>query len=393
MTGLCCVEMNNMQYNIFNSKSLGQISISRLGMGCMRLPVITPGGEDIDYKRAEEVIDYAYSHGVNYFDTAIGYHDKGSEPFVGYALSKYPRESFYLATKLSSWFLKENRGVEDIFKWQQERLKTDYFDFYLCHNLNDNVYNRLESVNAYERLTELKKQGKIKNLGFSFHGSIELLDKLLNEYEWDFAQIQFNYLDAQFGNAMKEYEMIHAAGIPISVMEPVRGGSLANLCDDANRLLTEASPDSSIASWAMRYAATPKGVYTVLSGMSSIEQVADNVKTMSDFKAVTDSENNLLSKAAELFKEFYSIPCTNCKYCMDVCPNGINIPELMKLYRSWKLDKNILDYLRSYSSLTGGEKAEECISCGVCEEKCPQSIAIPNLLNEIKELNASLEVK
>ncbi len=382
-----------MQYNIFNSKTQGEISISRLGMGCMRLPVITPGDEDIDYKRAEEVIDYAYSHGVNYFDTAMGYHDKGSEPFVGYALSKYPRESFYLATKLSSWFLNESRGVEDIFKWQQERLKTDYFDFYLCHNLNDNVYERLKNANAYKRLTELKKQGKIKNLGFSFHGSLKLLDKLLKEHEWDFAQIQFNYLDTQYGNAMKEYEMLHAAGIPVAVMEPVRGGSLANLCDEANKLLKDAAPESSIASWAIRYAASHEGVYTVLSGMSSIEQVADNIKTVSDFKPVTESEKKLLSKAAELFKEYYSIPCTNCKYCMDVCPNGINIPGLLKLYRSWKLDKNIPEYSRDYASLTDGEKAEECISCGVCAEKCPQSIAIPDVLNEIKELNVSLGVK
>lgn len=382
-----------MKYNVFKSKSMGDISISGLGMGCMRLPVIVPGEEDIDYKRAEEVIDRAYSGGVNYYDTAIGYHDKGSEPFVGQALGKYPRDSFYLATKLSAWFLDEGRGVEDIFKWQQERLKTDYFDFYLCHNLNDHVYSELKKADAYNRLSNLKKKGKIKNLGFSFHGSLELLDELISKYEWDFAQIQFNYLDTQFGSAMKEYEMLRRAGIPIAVMEPVRGGSLSDLCDDANQLLKSKRPNESISSWAIRYAASFDGVFTVLSGMSNIEQVEDNISTMSDFKPLTGEEKSLLSKAAACFKEFYTIPCTDCRYCMDVCPNAVNTPKLLKIYRGWKLDKNISEYTKHYSSLDSAEKAEECSGCGVCVEKCPQSIKIPELLKEIAELNKSLDLK
>ncbi|MCL2508096.1 MAG: aldo/keto reductase [Oscillospiraceae bacterium] len=382
-----------MQYNKFHSTTQGELNIPILSMGCMRLPVKTPGGEDIDYDRAQEIFDYAMANGVNYFDTAAGYHSEGSEPFVGHALEKYPRESYYLATKLSAWYIADGEtSIDEFFAGQQKRLKTDWFDFYLVHCINDFVAKVMEERDVYDTLVRYKKEGRIKNLGFSFHGSLDLLSEVVSKYEWDFAQIQFNYLDAEYGDAMKEYEIIHNAGIPIIVMEPVRGGALANLCQKSNGILRAAEPNSSVASWAIRYAASFPGVFTVLSGMSSLEQITDNIKTMSDFKPLGDSQMAALKKAAAAFKEFYNVPCTSCKYCMDTCPSKINVPELIKLHSSYKLHKDEHEYKRKYMKIDEEKRAEACISCTSCEDKCPQNILITDIMDEMKELNAKLGI-
>jgi len=382
-----------MQYNKFHSTTQGDLDIPILSMGCMRLPVKTPGGEAIDYERAQEVIDYAMANGVNYFDTAAGYHAMGSEPFVGQALQKYPRESYLLATKLSCWFIADGETTfEDYFAEQQERLKTDYFDFYLVHCINDAVIKVVEEQKLYDTLVRYKKEGKIKNLGFSFHGSLELLERVVKEYEWDFAQIQFNYLDAEYGNSMKEYEILRAAGIPVIVMEPVRGGCLADLCRKSNSILKAVESDRSIASWAIRYAASFPGVLTVLSGMSSLEQIEDNIKTMSDFTPLGDAHMAALKKAAAEFKEFYNVPCTSCKYCMDTCPSKVNVPELIKLHSEYKLHKDENEYKRKYVKIDDGTRAEACVGCTSCEDKCPQNILITDIMDEMKALNVKLGV-
>ncbi len=367
-----------------------QQEVSLLGFGCMRFPVIDGDDNRIDYEKSVEMIDFAYKSGVNYFDTAYGYHGGESEKFVGVALKRYPRESFFLASKMPPWFVKEEADIEKIFNNQLERCQVDYFDFYLEHSLNDENYDKLEKYNTYEFLTQKKKEGKIRNLGFSFHGSLECLERILSDHEWDFVQLQYNYLDAETGSAQKEYEMIKKYNLPLIVMEPVRGGALANLCEEANALLKKAEPDKSIASWAIRFAASNESVLTVLSGMSTSEQVEDNIRTMSDFKPLTEDENTLLSEAAKIFKEYFSIPCTKCRYCTKDCPQGIDIPEMLSIWGRYRLEKNAGDFLKRYNNVEKNQRADRCISCRLCESFCPQSIQITDLMNKIKDLYIEL---
>lgn len=364
--------------------------ISLLGFGCMRFPVLDSDDSKIDYERALEMIDIAYKSGVNYFDTAYGYHGGESEKFVGTALKRYPRESFFLASKMPPWFVKTEADLERIFSEQLERCQVDYFDFYLEHSLNDENYDKLESFNTYEFLLQKKKEGKIKNLGFSFHGSLECLERITNDHEWDFVQLQYNYLDAVNSNTLKEYEIISKYNLPLIVMEPVRGGALANLCDEANAILKAAEPDMSIASWAIRYAASNDSILTVLSGMSDENQVRDNIKTMIDFKKLSETEEKVLDKAVKIFKEYFTVPCTKCRYCTKDCPQGIDIPEMLALWGRYRLEKRENDYAERYHRITEGSRAADCIGCHLCESFCPQGIKIVDIMDSLKELNSKL---
>lgn len=366
--------------------------VSLLGFGCMRFPVIDGDDKKIDYEKSLEMIDYAYKNGVNYFDTAYGYHGGESEKFVGVALKRYPRESFFLASKMPPWFVKEKSDIERIFNEQLERCQVEYFDFYLEHSLNDENYDKLESYDTYNFLIEKKKEGKIRNLGFSFHGSLECLERIVSDHEWDFCQLQYNYLDTEISNAQKEYEIIRKHNLPLIVMEPVRGGALANLCDEANAILKEARPDKSIASWAIRFAASNDNILTVLSGMSNEEQVKDNIATMTDFEKITESDAVALDKAAKIFKEYFSVPCTKCRYCTKDCPQGIDIPEMLSLWGRYRLHKNESDYIERYHKVEEQARAKNCISCHLCESFCPQNIKIVDIMDDLKELNEKLGI-
>lgn len=364
--------------------------VSLLGFGCMRFPLLENDDTKIDYDLSLEMIDYAYKNGVNYFDTAYGYHGGESEKFVGVALKRYPRESFFLASKMPPWFVKEEADLEKIFNNQLERCQVDYFDFYLEHSLNDENYDKLEKFNAYEFLTQKKKEGKIRNLGFSFHGSLECLERILSDHEWDFVQLQYNYLDVEISNAEKEYQMIKKYNLPLIIMEPVRGGALANLCEEANTLLKEARPDESIASWAIRFAASNESILTVLSGMSTPEQVKDNINTLTDFNKLSNDELKLLKKAAEIFKDYFSVPCTKCRYCTKDCPQGIDIPEMLNIWGRYRLEKDGSGYKNRYLKIDENARADKCISCKLCESYCPQNIKISSILDDMKKLNADL---
>ena len=364
--------------------------VSLLGFGCMRFPLLENDDTKIDYDLSLEMIDYAYKNGVNYFDTAYGYHGGESEKFVGVALKRYPRESFFLASKMPPWFVKEEADLEKIFNNQLERCQVDYFDFYLEHSLNDENYDKLEKFNAYEFLTQKKKEGKIRNLGFSFHGSLECLERILSDHEWDFVQLQYNYLDVEISNAEKEYQMIKKYNLPLIIMEPVRGGALANLCEEANTLLKEARPDESIASWAIRFAASNESILTVLSGMSTPEQVKDNINTLTDFDKLSNDELELLKKAAEIFKDYFSVPCTKCRYCTKDCPQGIDIPEMLNIWGRYRLEKDGSGYKNRYLKIDENARADKCISCKLCESYCPQNIKISSILDDMKKLNADL---
>lgn len=355
--------------------------VSILGMGGMRFPTLEDG--EIDVKNAELIIDYAYSAGVNYYDTAYMYHGGKSEAFMANALRKYPRESYFLTDKMPIWMTEMPDDVTKIFNNQLERCGVEYFDFYLCHALNKADFEKFKEFKAIDFLFDKKKEGKIKNIGFSFHDTPEVLDEILRSYSWDVCQLQLNYLDWEHQRAGEQYEICKKHGVQVIVMEPVRGGTLADLGAKANGYLKSENPDKSIASWAIRFAMEKENVLTVLSGMSNIEQVKDNVKTASGVLSFNDSENTALKYALEEFKKSAIIPCTACNYC-DGCPVGIDIRQIFKIYNADAYNKNKYGLKKEYEKIKN--KADKCIKCGKCARVCPQGIDIPKELEEINKL-------
>ena len=365
------------------------LEVSLLGLGCMRLPKVGPDTEEIDKARAQEIVDYAYSHGVNYFDTAYMYHGGASEPFIGPALKKYPRESYCLASKMPVWMCKDEAEVERVFNEQLAKCQVDYFDFYLCHSLNKDHFERIEKLHVYDFLQRMKKEGKICRLGFSFHDKPEVLRTIVAAHQWDFAQIQLNYLDWEMQDAKTQYEILTENGIQVIVMEPVRGGALASLCPESDAIFKQAEPERSVASWAVRYAASLPNVLTVLSGMSNMEQVQDNVATMTDFRPLSREEYQIVEHAVDTYRKNKTVPCTGCRYCMD-CPFGVDIPAVFRLYNQYAISGDAAGFKAEYERLGAEHQAAACKSCGACTRVCPQHIESPKRMKEIAELYASL---
>lgn len=364
--------------------------ISLLGFGCMRLPKIDPEKSDIDKAKAQEMIDYAYAHGVNYYDTAYPYHEGKSELFVGEALKKYPRESFRLASKMPVWLVEKPEDTLKYFEEQLNKCQVEYFDFYLCHALNLDRLEIIQKNHIFETLQKEKEAGRIKRLGFSFHGSVEALEKIARAYPWDFAQIQLNYYDWDMQNAKREYEILEEAGLPVVVMEPVRGGALNTLCPEALEMLKKADPKASPASWAIRFAASLPGVMTVLSGMTTMDHVTDNVATMDEFKPLTEGERELLFKVADVYKQSKTVPCTGCRYCMD-CPAGVDIPAVFKIYNQYCTTENKAQFIADYDALGESKQAHHCVACRQCCSQCPQSIDIPARMEDVVALAKKLK--
>ncbi|GHU89096.1 oxidoreductase [Clostridia bacterium] len=336
-----------MEYRKCNDRE-----ISLLGFGCMRFPV---SRGHIDVAKTEAMIDYAVECGVNYFDTAYVYHGGKSESILGDALRKYPRESINIATKmpLSPKYLD---NAEQVFATQLKRLKTGYFDFYLCHNMNQETFRSFEKFRIFEFLKQKQEQGYIKNLGFSFHDSPKLLKHIVSNYDFDFAQIQLNYMDYTFQKAKEQYETLTDSGLPISVMEPVRGGALAVLCDESAQILKWANPVVSVASWAIRYAMTFPNVMTVLSGMTDMDQVIDNCRTAANFIPISTDEQTVIDAALKVYAKSGTIPCTGCNYCGE-CPKGIQIPHLIAIYNAYirqnRTEQNRTDSSESVTMFSG----------------------------------------
>lgn len=345
---------------------------SLLGYGCMRFPL---KDEKIDVPAAEALIDRAYRNGVNYFDTAYRYHGGESETFIGQALSKYPRDSFYLATKLPNWMLEKPEDVVRIFEDQLVRCQTEYFDFYLIHALSKTSWTRMEELGVYDKLMEYKRQGKIKRLGFSFHDKPDVLEEICSAHSFDFAQIQCNYFDWEYQDAKTQYEILEKHGMGCIIMEPVRGGLLAKLNPEACAVLKEAAPERSVASWAIRFAAGLPNVITVLSGMSDEAQVDDNLATVDPFQPLSETERAVLERALAIFREKKVIPCTKCRYCVEQCPMSIQIPEIIAALNDFKLNHEKEDFQKFITALE--VKPSSCVSCGACEAICPQHIEIP----------------
>jgi predicted aldo/keto reductase-like oxidoreductase len=373
------------------TRNLKNGNLSLLGFGLMRLPVKGEYGE-VDVAQGITMVDYALSKGVNYFDTAWMYHNGKAEYFAGEALSRHERSGFYLADKMPLMSLTAEADVDRIFKEQLKKCRTPYFDFYLLHNINQAHIKTAESFKVYEKLKEKQKQGLITYLGFSFHDRPELLQAVVDRYDWDFAQIQLNYVDWELQQAEKLYRILEQQSIPVHIMEPVRGGSLANLPEEVGLIFKTAAPQASPASWALRYAASLPGVQVVLSGMSTLEQVQDNVKTMSPFKPLTPEERAVIETALAAYRKAATIPCTNCRYCMD-CPQGVEIPKNLGIYNNYQRaisqSNPMANFLfeMEYRLFKEAEQASNCIGCGDCKTRCPQHIDIPHWINVITELH------
>jgi predicted aldo/keto reductase-like oxidoreductase len=376
-------------------RNLKNGELSLLGFGLMRLPR-GEGSREIDGPRAEEMVDYALSQGVNYFDTAYMYHEGNSEIFAGRALSRHDRSSFNLADKMPLMVLKTEADVERIFNEQLKKCRTGYFDFYLLHNINESHLSIAESCRVYEQLKEKQRQGLIRRLGFSFHDRPGLLRRVVQKYDWDFAQIQLNYLDWELQSAGELYGILTRNDIPVNIMEPVRGGTLAKLCDESIRIFNEARPEASAASWAIRYAASLPRVQVVLSGMSTMEQVKDNIHTMSPFKPLTPDEYKVIDRALAACREAASVPCTGCRYCMD-CPSGVEIPKNLAVYNNYRTalaNKHPMAkflFEMEYRILGEERQASRCVACKQCMERCPQRIDIPHWMETVNKLHQTLK--
>lgn len=371
-----------MRYRTYRSSG---IRTSLLGMGCMRLPNIDGDRTKIDAEKAQAIIDLCYKRGINYYDTAYVYGDGASERFIGQALSKYPRESYYLTDKMPPWVLKSREDVARIFQEELDRCGVDYFDFYLCHNVNEETIGIFldPELGVIPYLEEMQRQGKIRYLGFSSHGTPETLKKFADLRAWDFAQIQLNYLDWEFQDAKQQYEILTERNIPVMVMEPIRGGRLASLCPEADALLEDIRPDRSIASWALRFVADLPNVQVILSGMNSMEQLRDNLQTLSRNEPLTVEERETLQQALSIFRKRFTIPCTGCGYCAG-CPMELDIPAFLRTYNEYVISGEPMS-LESILEHPGDRQPKACVGCGQCAEHCPQHIDIPRCMLELAD--------
>ncbi|MDR0718036.1 MAG: aldo/keto reductase [Treponema sp.] len=364
--------------------------ISLLGFGGIRLPSVAEGSQEIDKKKLGEMVDYAISRGVNYFDSAYNYHGGTSESCIGEALSGHPRHKFNIATKMPSLgYLKSESDLDHIFNEQLKRWRVDFFDFYLLHNVNRGTLPVFDEYHVYDFLKEKQRQGLIRHLGFSFHDGPALLQEITGRHNFDFAQIQLNYLDWELQDVKTQYKILKEKQIPITVMEPVRGGMLATLCRESVEILKNVNPMASTASWALRYAASFPEVLTVLSGMSNMMQLKDNVATFEYFKPLTREELKTIKKAKTIYRGLLKIPCTSCRYCI-ACPKDIDIPAVFASYNSYSLSGNEKkigkeNFLFRYEILSPGKRADSCIRCNQCTHHCPQHIDVPYWMNIINE--------
>ena len=356
------------------------LKLSALGMGAMRLPVIDGNDGVVDEKAAAEMVDYAMSQGVNYYDTAWGYHEGNSELVMGRALKKYPRESFYLADKFPGYDLANMPKVKEIFPKQLEKCQVEYFDFYLFHNvceMNIDAYLD-EKYGIYEYMKEERDAGRIRHLGFSAHGSYDVMKRFLEAYgkDMEFCQIQLNYLDWSFQDAKAKVELLKEYNIPVWVMEPLRGGKLAKLDEADEAKLKALRPDEGIPAWAFRFLQSIPEVKVVLSGMSDMDQLKDNIATFAEDKPLSDQEmTTLLGIADEMVKKIV-LPCTACRYCTTHCPQGLDIPYLLSLYNEHCFTRGGFIAPMVLQSIPEDKQPSACIGCRSCEAVCPQQIKI-----------------
>ena len=361
----------------------------KLGFGLMRLP---ENDGVIDHEHVCKMVDKYMEAGMNYFDTAYVYHGGKSEVAAREALVKrYPREDFMVATKLPAWEIKKQEDIERIFSEQLERLGVDYFDFYLLHSIEEgNNYDVYVKYDCFKWGLQKKAEGKIKHFGFSFHGSPELLTEILDKHpEVEFVQIQLNYLDRTnpVVRSQELYDILHERNIPIIVMEPVRGGALASMAPEIEDIFKKKRPESSVASWALRFVGSLPGVMTILSGMSNEEQMNDNIGTFANFEPLSDEEFAIVNQVTDEILRIPQIGCTACKYCCDGCPMKISIPDVFRTINTLRRYPDDWRSKNFYSGLIQRSgKASDCVGCGQCERVCPQHLPIIELMKEASEV-------
>lgn len=371
-------------------RNFKDIKLSGLGLGMMRLPVIDGDDSRIDEAEASAIIDYAYQNGVNYFDTAWGYHSGNSELAAGKFLSKYPRDTYCLASKFPGYDNSNMPKVKEIFERQLEKCRTTYFDFYLFHNVYEgNIDDYLNpKFGILDYLLEQKRNGRIKHLGFSAHGSIEVIRRFLDTYgeHMEFCQLQLNYMDWHFQNAKGKVEMLQNAGIPIWVMEPLRGGKLAKASSEMMKELYIMRPEETVPAWAFRFLQAIPGVTMVLSGMSNMEQVKANIATWQENKPLNQEEFDRLVAMADYETGKGGLPCTACHYCTSHCPKELPIPELIALYNEHKITDGGFIAPMAVGSMPKDKRPASCIGCRSCEQVCPQQIKISEMMKDFTSM-------
>lgn len=369
-------------------------SKKRLGFGLMRLPLLNPDNPaNIDVEQVKQMVDTFLERGFTYFDTAWMYHSFQSENVVKEALvDRYPRDSYTLATKLHAGFIKTKEDRDKVFEEQRRKTGVEYFDYYLLHDIGFDHYKTYTDLDCFRWLMDKKEKGLVRHIGFSYHDNAELLDKVLTEHpEFEFVQLQINYLDweSEGIQSRKCYEVAEKHHVPVIVMEPVKGGTLANVPDAVTKMFKEYHPDMSVPSWAIRFAASHENVALVLSGMSNMEQLLDNLSYMDELVPLNEEENALIRKAVEIINSTIEIPCTGCSYCTDGCPMNIAIPKYFSLYNADKQEiktKGWMPQQEYYSRLTGTfGKASDCVACGQCEDVCPQHLPVIDYLQKVAE--------
>ena len=352
---------------------------SSLGYGCLRFPTTKDG--KIDRERTNQLIDTAMKGGINYFDTGVRYHNGESESYLGEILPNYPRESFLLTTKLPPWFLKTREDAARIFNDSLVKCNVDYFDVYMIHAMSRLYWPAVKETGTLDFLTELKKQGKARYIGFSFHGDINNLHEVLDAYDWDVVQLQINYLDVQAIGAQAFYDELVKRNIPCIAMEPLRGGFLSNPPEAARHEL-EAVNKNSPANWGMRWCMEQKNIKIILSGMNNMDVLLENLATFSEYRPFTSEENAAILRAREKTLAIKTIPCSGCHYCMD-CSSGVDIPRMFDIYNRYKMFRDAIRAAEDLKDLDSEHNADACTRCGRCVPHCPQNIEIPDQIAKI----------
>ncbi len=365
-------------------KKFKDIEVSALGFGGFRWPMEESNPKRIDRPRSHALVDECFRCGINYFDTAYTYQQGDSERFFGESLTRYPRDSYYLATK---FYVVANPNVEEVFTEQLRRCQTDYFDFYLIHCMDENnMPAYMDPENGYlDYLLRQKAAGRIRYLGFSSHAEPESLRRIVDWYDgFDMAQIQLNYVDWDFLRAKEQYEILAKRGIPVWVMEPLKGGRLSTLSPDATAILREAHPEWSLSSWGMRFLQTLPGVQTVLSGMNTLEQIQDNTATFSSPHPLSNEDLRVLFHAKDAFMQHLGVPCSECRYCCASCPAELDIPLLIRAYNELSMGGETW----RFAGLMNAKGPENCLHCNTCLTRCPQRIRIPEVLEKLAAMQA-----
>ena len=368
-----------MQYRYFTNDKL---KVSLLGLGCMRFPIINNDPSQIDREKTFEILDYALENGINYFDTAYPYHGGKSEELVGDFFETQNREEFYLATKSPVWLVEKYGDFMDYLDKQLVNLKTNYVDFYLLHSLNKKTFDKIKDLNFKKFIEKAKKDKKINYIGFSFHDEYEIFEEIIDSYPWDFCQIQLNYMDKDYQAGLKGLHYAESKGIDVVIMEPLKGGKLAKAPEEIKQIWDESEIKRSNPEWALKYLYSLSGISVVLSGMSTLDQIKENIAITSKADILEQEDLDLIELAEKIYRSRIKVGCTSCNYCMP-CPSGVKIPDIFELYNNKSVYGTINESKKSYEDFIDVNKsALECIECGLCEKSCPQNLSIISLLKD-----------